>query len=883
MSNTTENFKEKIRKEIEHFTPKQAVLFAWLCAIRALPFIGSSGKLNFKHEPKQSKHLYNILYALDITATCVVTTALNTTTAAVTAHDAVFSNAYIAANAATSFAANAIFATYTAIRTADAVSDTAYTPDVIANTTASTASNANKAFQSSNNDTLNMIIFDDIAKIIAGASDFNNDVSIYGDVWDNFQNALRDIGCEYWGQLYTRIFENHFKLDEAELLRRVNVPAEIREKGAADVANYLSQLESQGSKRLNEARIIILGEKGAGKTCLARRLLDLDAPMTVDDESTEGVDTTVWKIADNTGDSSINVHIWDFAGHVVTHAAHRCFLSERCLYIIVYDGRTENRNDLNYWLDHVKNYGNDAPVKILVNTRDGNKPDIPVNTLRQKYPFIVDFTYLSIADNQTLEMFRKETAEYIQNNPSWNNLLIPTGYFAVKEDIEKYFQQNKEKDSIEFFAKEFFDSIAENNKISDDDFDSLLTALHELGICLWYSDLAEFNTMVLNPSWITHGIYRLINWASNNDKHTISISDSKTIFEDEQQRYPDDKLHFIFSLMRKYELAYSSESENSITIPFLLKEDRPATLPEFPVDNSLMIRYEAEQKLPPNTVARFIVRHYRNCVEVWRYGAVLTCGKDTVALVVEDERKVTVSVKGSDKSKFIIELRETLSNIFADYKSNKPELLYKLITDKPIILPHFDSSIKNDGTIMLPCTDIIRYIVNRRDYYSPAIDMDISLELTEKEYNITNNYNFYNVYMADGKMTLGHNSPITDNITTFNFNNCNVALQGELNHLLGSLKKAGYDDEDTQELEEAISDLSDVEKIEDKEKLIKSGRLIKLKNFIEELSDENSSKRKTIEKVKNGVKTLQSIASKYNDIAQWVGWPQVPRPFLGKS
>jgi hypothetical protein len=192
----------------------------------------------------------------------------------------------------------------------------------------------------------------------------NNNIKVYGKIWNNFQNSLKNEGCGYWGKLYTEIFENKFVLDKETLKRRLNVPPEIQDQGAKAVANYLIELEKGASRYLNEARIIILGEKGAGKTCLARRLIDPDAEMTTDDESTEGVDTTLWKIDNEkySTEKKVNVHIWDFAGHVVAHAAHKFFLSERCLYIIVYDGRTEERNRMEYWLDHVKNYGGSSPI-----------------------------------------------------------------------------------------------------------------------------------------------------------------------------------------------------------------------------------------------------------------------------------------------------------------------------------------------------------------------------------------------------------------------------------------------------------------------------------------------------------------------------------------
>ena len=48
------------------------------------------------------------------------------------------------------------------------------------------------------------------------------------------------------------------------------------------------------------------------------------------------------------------------------------------------------------------------------------------------------------------------------------------------------------------------------------------------------------------------------------------------------------------------------------------------------------------------------------------------------------------------------------------------------------------------------------------------------------------------------------------------------------------------------------------------------------------MGDKNSSMHKVIEGTKNGVDIAQDLAEKYNDIAQWAGLPQVPKPFLKK-
>ncbi|MBN1996089.1 hypothetical protein JW935_00970 [candidate division KSB1 bacterium] len=368
--------------------------------------------------------------------------------------------------------------------------------------------------------------------------------TIYGPIWKNFQNALAAEGCAYWGRLYQKIFDDGLVVDLEAVETRLNVPKEFRDQGAATVANYLEELEEKGGKQLNEARIIILGDKGAGKTCLARRLRDPDAPMTLIEESTAGVNTSLWKLKKG----NINIRIWDFAGHTVTHAVHQFFLSERCLYIIVYDGRTEERNRLEYWLNHMKNYGGDSRAFILVNKKDHHPVIIPVNSLKDRYPIEGVYTFSIGDDKDDLELFRDKVAEYIKNNPSWNKQKIPVNYFRVKSDLEALFKKGEKKCCNEHISRNEFDKIAEKHDVENSE--QLLQNLHALGVSLWYKEMEEFNTLILNPEWISHGVYKIINWVNEEKQYTLTLSDFLKVFKDDKQRFPEEKHGFLFKLMK---------------------------------------------------------------------------------------------------------------------------------------------------------------------------------------------------------------------------------------------------------------------------------------------------------------------------------------------
>ena len=41
--------------------------------------------------------------------------------------------------------------------------------------------------------------------------------------------------------------------------------------------------------------------------------------------------------------------------------------------------------------------------------------------------------------------------------------------------------------------------------------------------------MEEYDTLVLNPEWISHGVYKIINWASNYERFSLSYQDFNAI------------------------------------------------------------------------------------------------------------------------------------------------------------------------------------------------------------------------------------------------------------------------------------------------------------------------------------------------------------------
>lgn len=480
------------------------------------------------------------------------------------------------------------------------------------------------------------------------------------------------------------------------------------------------------SEYFNEARIIILGEKGAGKTSLARKLVDPGAPLSSAGESTPGVDVILWELKE----SDINVRIWDFAGHTITHALHRIFLGERSIYIIVYDGRSENRNRLEYWLNHVQIYGDNSNAFILVNEIDENKVDIPINRLKEKFN-IIDLHNLNLGkDKKKFKQFRAQLKAYVKDSPIWEKSKIKRNRYQVKETLENIFNGNEENKNSEYLSKDEFNKIAMKHGVEDPD--QLLNELNNLGFCLWNEKMLDSDTLILNPEWISQGIYQIINWVNKHNTYKVILSHFSKVFETNLSRFPVEKHQFLFDLMKEYELAYESDNKD-IIIPHLLNEDQPKQLPVFKIDESLMLKYKADSTLPDNTIPRFIVRHHQqikieNAVnQVWRYGVILQNSGGNLAMVREEDRTITVEVKGSDKTQYLNELKVTIDDILDVYKSKKPELDYRirLFGEVPVFLS--EKQIKN-------------YVRADRPFFDSNTSKEIRLEQTVKDYEIKELY-----------------------------------------------------------------------------------------------------------------------------------------------
>ncbi|AEG01309.1 TIR protein [Methylomonas methanica MC09] len=210
--------------------------------------------------------------------------------------------------------------------------------------------------------------------------------------------------------------------------------------------------------------------------------------------------------------------------------------------------------------------------------------------------------------------------------------------------------------------------------------DVLLQFLHDLGVVINFRNLQYFDTQILNPLWLTNGVYRIIN-----SKHVadngglLRKADFDAVINDPRYRgndtseqhyiYPKNKLHYIVRVMQEFELCFML-NEYSYVVPQLL----PANAPEFqPAGAMLRFVIHFPELLPGSVFPRLMVKlhSYIRDDERWRTGMVLHKPNvfDALARVRWDkeDQKLLIDVCGNERRRFLSFIRETVKEIVADF------------------------------------------------------------------------------------------------------------------------------------------------------------------------------------------------------------------------
>ncbi len=440
-------------------------------------------------------------------------------------------------------------------------------------------------------------------------------------------------------------------------------PANLNEEPGtpATIFNYLRQLRSGEVLPLNEAKVLLVGQGSVGKTSLIKRLTHNQ--YNPNESQTDGLNITDWKITVNT--KPVKLNVWDFGGQEIYHATHQFFLTKRSLYLLVCNCRTsEDENRLEYWLKLIESFGDASPVILVGNKCDEQPLDINRKALRDKYPNIKAIIETSCQSGTGIDELRSAIHTEISQLKEVYALL-PLSWFQVKQRLE-----NLDKDIISI--SEYATICAKENIFEETDQTQLIGLLHNLGIVLNFREHPILqSTNILNPHWVTEGIYALLSDDALKVKTQgiLTYADLSRILD--SNKYPSHRYHCLTELMEEFELCFPvSNCPPTFLIPGILPKEEPQNTELEGETLEFQYHYDI---LPDSIVSRFIVLMHDKIHDNihWRTGVMLAyCeGADVcnIARIKSDpkDQKIFIAVSGRESTRrsFLTMIRDTFSKI----------------------------------------------------------------------------------------------------------------------------------------------------------------------------------------------------------------------------
>ena len=470
------------------------------------------------------------------------------------------------------------------------------------------------------------------------------------------------------------IYLNGVTLEEGDI-SLFSQPREVIE------AFYFGQQTPQDTARVRECKVIFLGDGNAGKSALIERMMK--DTFIEGKPPTEGVRMHNWEM-EMAGEDPAALRILDFGGQEIMHAMHRCFLTRHTVYVIVCESRADSDidRDAARWLETVRSFAEDSPVILALNKCDVN-PNIDVNRrgLMKICPGLRVVRTSAAWDRERgvgelLSVIREAVAGRLKTLDTF-----PANWLTIKQTLS-----GMEKPYIE---DEAYRVLCRENKLDGRELQNqVLDWFGDLGVAYHYHDSGFDNPLleqirVLNPAWLTNGIYRLILRTPERGgllRHREIEEVLKAFHSGDihpEIVYTRQETQFILFVMRQFEISHKLGREE--LIPMKLPKTPPLSADDFPTGRSLRISWEGDY-FPSTAVHRLMIRKVRDLDTdcIWRGGARFADRENERSALVEmRERCIDLYVDAAnDRRIYLEELRREMLNILRELNLNCEEYLY---------------------------------------------------------------------------------------------------------------------------------------------------------------------------------------------------------------
>lgn len=461
-------------------------------------------------------------------------------------------------------------------------------------------------------------------------------------------------------------------------------PVDIVKQGSQAVLNWFAAEK----EALQEIKVLLVGEAKAGKTSILRRLKNNE--YNPDEEQTDGIIIEAFDFealptfSRQAGLNGITAYFWDFGGQEIMNSTHQFFMTKRSIYLLILEARKDAEVDqqVRKWLKRIQTFGANSPVIVVTNKIELNRAfGLNQYNLTKEFPQIKAFINLSCAKEENIDGLRGLLETFIPQAELFDTQ-IDERWIEIKEDLQEITQENHYLDHSGFQA------VCEKHGLDDaEEQKQAIIFLNDLGILLHFDELNLAEYYVLDPYWVTSGVYRIVtSELAGEQKGRVRLDQLNYIVNQEPRkvreyrsekqkphRYSPSELLFLADIMAQFKLSFYIDNRKTLLIPDLLDPQTPARESEWFLNATEKLRlvYKYDY-LPSSVLPRCMVEMQKDIEKAWRTGAILQGKGNTPgrAMITASENKVDIIVTGEYKQKrdYLSAIRFILDKINEDIK-----------------------------------------------------------------------------------------------------------------------------------------------------------------------------------------------------------------------
>ncbi|MDJ0836504.1 MAG: COR domain-containing protein [Acidobacteriota bacterium] len=438
-------------------------------------------------------------------------------------------------------------------------------------------------------------------------------------------------------------------------------PPEVVSRGLNAVRAYFDGLAAEGTKKLFEANLVVLGPSGVGKTALANKLADSEYQPGME-QHTRSLRLLHREVPhpDAPG-RSLHIRIWDGLQAESASAVRRFLPPGRTLYMVVVG--EDRAEEIETRLSELSLIIGDAPF-VLVTNRLPQAVLPPPAEPPADYPNLVGSYQICLADNRGLPQMDHALIGRLARLER-ATLALPRSWVNVAARMTR-----EPKPVLDW--EEWLDHCDAAGLEGRDTPGMLASFLNDQGLLLQVvEDPALARILVLDPSWLFLAVSKVYE-----DRTLVagggicSESDLIRVWSDApfRARHLD-----LIRLMIHFRMCFPLEQGG-----YLIPHHLPAAEPAYPwteLEND-RLRYRFNQ-FPPGLLGEFTVLCHRlidNPNHLWRGGALLRLDRArALVTAVARDRTVEIRLRGRDRDALLTLISRTMDRLAAE----RPGLHYE--------------------------------------------------------------------------------------------------------------------------------------------------------------------------------------------------------------